>query len=723
MAITAVIDVVATIPNARGAAALLAADVAGSLGVTTGDLVKVTSGRGRTALIRITGEASNPGTLRLHRLSLRALRVQPEEQVTIERSEAPAAARVVLMPGYSVLGFNPQFVTYAKQLLANPPTPVTEGTLVAIPHPTSNAEMTLEVHSMTGGEGLLTADTELFIEVDPLHEHEAGATHRHGASGATAASGSITYDDIGGLHEQLKAVREFVELPLVFPETYRQLGITPPRGIIFYGAPGTGKTLLARAVANEVNAHFYYINGPEVVGSYSGQTEENLRKLFRSAYSSPPAIIFIDELDVIAPVRGDTGTLSDTRAVTQLLTLMDGLQQAEGIMVIGTTNRIETIDPALRRPGRFDKEIYFPTPPADAREEILRIHTREMPLTADALKALPAVAQRCYGYVGADLMELSREAGLTSLRRAAAEFLNDPQAAAKLDASQLTVSAADFDVATSVVRPASMRESLLSYPTVRWADIGGLNEAKRRLIELVQRPLKQPEALARLRLPSNLGILLYGPPGTGKTLLAQAVGREFGLNFIGVNGPELFSSWIGETEENVRHIFNLARRVAPSVIFFDQLDAIAPNRTASQAPTTGSQQRIVNQLLTELDGMEGLNQVFVIAATNNFEVVDPGLLRPGRFGVHLQIGLPDEAERADIFQVQLRGVGLAPGLDLDSVTTRLAAATPGKAGADLAYVCQAAKMRALDRAEGDGNLVLTQADFDQALAEFHAERH
>ena len=718
MAVSVHIGIVASIEGSRGASALLAPDVLHELGVTPGAVVRITSHSGRHALVRVAGTTEAPGSMRLDRLSLRGLRVQPEELVTVDAADPAPVGRVVLMPGYSVLGFNPSFVNYVKQLLCAPPTPVADGTLVAIPHPTSAAEMMLEVHALTGQEGLLTEETEVFIEVDPLHEHGAGSNHQHPASGETASSGSITYEDIGGLDDQLRALREFVELPLVFPETYRQLGIMPPRGIIFYGAPGTGKTLLARAVANEVKAHFYYINGPEVVGSYSGQTEENLRRIFRSAYSSPPAIIFVDELDVIAPVRGDSGTLADTRAVTQLLTLMDGLQQAEGIMVIGTTNRIETIDPALRRPGRFDKEIYFPTPPAAAREEILRIHPREMPLSDAALRALPAVAARCYGYVGADLMELSREAGLTALRRAASEFLDDPKApATAVDRSTLTVTDADFNAAVATVRPSSMRESLLSYPTVVWDDIGGLQETKRRLRELVERPLRRPQALARLGLPTNLGILLYGPPGTGKTMLAQAVGREFGLNFIGVHGPELFSQWTGESEQNVRHLFNLARRAAPCVIFFDQLDAIAPARVSAQNTTSGSQQRVVNQLLTELDGMEGLEQVFVVAATNNLAVVDTALLRPGRFGVHLLVPLPDETDRQDILRTNLRGVTLAHGVRRDQLLVDMARATEGRSGADLAYLCQGAKLRALDRIRDLEDPVLTTDDFTKALAD------
>src|SRR5439155_10737125 len=384
-----------------------------------------------------------------------------------------------------------------------------------------------------------------------------------------------------------------------------------------------------------------------------------------------PAIIFVDELDAIAPLRRMASTLSDSRAVTQLLALMDGLRRAEGVMVVGTTNRIEVIDPALRRAGRFDREIYFPTPTAAARQEILRVHTREMPLTAEAAAVLPAMAQRAYGYVGADLMELAREAGLNALRRAAATFLDSPSAASYPAADDLVVVPADFESALRGVRPASLREALLSYPDVTWEDVGGLAHVKQRLRDLIERPLRHPALFARLGLATNLGVLLHGPPRTGKTLLAKTITRESGVNFIAIQGPELFSQWLCESEEMVRHVFNVARRAAPCIVFFDQLDTVAPRRGVEDHEGTRAPQRMVNQLLSELDGMEPLSQVIVVGATNHVAVVDPAALRPGRFGVHLHVGLPSAADRAEILRVHLRSAALAPGVTLDSLVGHL----------------------------------------------------
>jgi transitional endoplasmic reticulum ATPase len=574
------------------------------------------------------------------------------------------------------------------------------------------------VNSVHGIEGLVTEKTAVYLEYEHDHDHDHGPNgHQHeDASGAHAeAVVDTTFEDVGGLTDQIRAVREFVELPLVFPQVYRQLGIAAPRGAIFIGPPGTGKTLLARSVANEINAEFFYINGPEIVGTFSGQTEENLRRIFGEAAFKAPSIIFIDELDAIAPARRTATTLSDSRAVTQLLALMDGLKRAEGVMVIGTTNRIEAIDPALRRAGRFDREIYFPSPPARAREEILRVQTREMPLTDDALDALPDIAAQAYGYVGADLMELAREAGLGALRRASGDFIDHPSVAAAARSADLAVTADDFYRALARMRPASLRESLLSYPTATLNDVGGLDDVKERLRQLIQSPLRHPELFARVGLSTNLGVLLYGPPGTGKTLLAGAIARETGANFIAVRGPELFSQWFGESEEAVRDLFNLAHRVAPCIVFFDQLDAIAPRRTDLENEGTRAPQRIVNQLLTELDEMDRSAHVVVIGATNRIEMVDPAILRPGRFGVHLAVDLPDEVSRREILRIHLRGAQFATDSPMEHVVESLAPRTAGFAGADLAYLCQAAKLHALETAGFSGEPRLTLADFDAAL--------
>ena len=444
--------------------------------------------------------------------------------------------------------------------------------------------------------------------------------------------------------------------------------------------------------------------------------------MFNEAILNPPSIIFVDELDAIAPRRGTTGTFSDARAVAQLLSLMDGLKRTESVMVIGTTNRIDSIDPALRRAGRFDREVNFPSPSSQAREEILRVHTREMPLSGDALNGLPDVARQAYGYVGADLMELAREAGLNSLRRASQRFIENPSLASYPASEDLVVTRDDFMGALEKVRPASLRESLISFPTVNWDDIGGLESTKQRLRDLIEKPLQHPDAFARMGLSTSAGILLYGPPGTGKTLLAKAIARECGINFISVQGPELLSQWLGESEETVRDVFNVARRAAPAIVFFDQLDAIAALRSGGEFEGTRAPQRVVNQLLSELDGMEERSQVMVVGATNNVALIDPSVLRPGRFGVHLYVGLPEEDERRAILRIHVGATPLVDGLDTERLLDRLAPLTEGFSGADIAFVCQQAKFEALTDAAFEGECRLNLGHFENALGGLNSAR-
>jgi len=704
-------------------AVYLSPAVVEAAGARVGDVVRVTTQRGRNAVVRIVGEAppDQTGSIRFDRFTRQALKAFPHEQVTIERVDIEPAQELVLIPAVDMSTLHyPQLVPYLKSVLVANRTPVRAGMLLYIRLPDALAGITYDVHYVSAAEAIVGDETRLYLEVEEDHHHGPESLHQHDHERKAETVVDTTYEDVGGLIEQIRAVREFVELPLIFPQVYRQLGISPPRGVIFYGAPGTGKTLLARSVANEINARFFYINGPEIVGTYSGQTEENLRKVFADAAINPPSIIFVDELDAIAPVRGTTSTLSDTRAVTQLLALMDGLRRAEGVMVIGTTNRIETVDRALRRAGRFDREIFFPTPSAGGRLEILRVHTREMPLAEDALDALPRVAQAAYGFVGADLMELAREAGLNSLRRASQTFLESPSVASYPSSEDLVVTREDLESALAHVSPASLRESLISYPTMVWDDIGGLADVKARLRGLIERPLRHPELFARLGLPTNPGILLYGPPGTGKTMLAQAVARECGANFIAIQGPELFSQWLGESEESVRQLFSGARRAAPCIVFFDQLDAVAPRRTAAEYEGTRAPQRVVNQLLSELDGMEMRTQVMVIGATNNIDLVDPSMLRPGRFGVHLYVGPPDDAGRAEILRIHLSSASLAPGVMLDELVADLVARTADFSGADLAFLCQGAKLQALEEVEYGTDPALASGHFEHALGEFRA---
>jgi transitional endoplasmic reticulum ATPase len=402
--------------------------------------------------------------------------------------------------------------------------------------------------------------------------------------------------------------------------------------------------------------------------------------------------------------------------VTQLLALMDGLKQSEGVVVIGTTNRIEAIDPALRRAGRFDREVYFPTPTAASREQILRVHTREMPLSAEALKQLPDVARRAHGFVGADLMELSREAALSALRRAAGAFLDSPSLALYPAAADLVVTERDLETALQRVRPSSLRESLMADPGIGWDDVGGLSQIKTRLRELIEQPLRYPDLFKSIGLATNLGVLLYGPPGTGKTLLAKAIASHAGVNFIPVQGAELFSQWLGESEEGVRRLFRTAQRAAPCIIFFDQLDAMAPKRSNRDMEGTRAPQRVLNQLLAELDGMEERSQVLVIGATNTVDMVDPAALRPGRFGVHLYVGLPNAEDRAEILAIHMRTAAVDG--DRDRLVDQLVGMTDGMSGADLAFVCQTAKLHALQRGAFTTEIALLLTDFEAAIGEF-----
>ncbi|MFN0070620.1 MAG: AAA family ATPase [Chloroflexota bacterium] len=708
--------------EARLCAVFLAPDLLELLHTTTGDTVRITTQRDRTVLGQVAGPFVDgaPGSIQIDRFTRQALKAYPHEDVHLEVVNLQPTAELALVPGVDMSQrYNPQLVPQLKRVLAQQQTPVRRGMMLYVRLPDGLAGITYDVHFVHGDEGVVTEDTALWLIQDD-HDHGPGDhDHEHDRRAETVVD--TTYEDIGGLSAQIREVREFVELPLVFPQVYRQLGINPPKGVIFFGAPGTGKTLLARSVANEINARFFYINGPEVIGTYTGQTEENLRKIFADASTEPPAIIFIDELDAIAPVRRMASTMSDARAVTQLLALLDGLKRAEGVMVIGTTNRIEAIDPALRRAGRFDREIYFPTPSSAAREQILRVHTREMPLSDDALVNIPSVAERAYGFVGADLMELSREAGLNALRRASQSFIAAPSLASYPQPESLIITGGDFDTALKRVRPASMRESLISFPTVTWNDVGGLEHIKKRLRDLVEQPLRHPEQFAEIGLSTNLGVLLYGPPGTGKTLLAKAIARESGVNFIPIQGPELFSQWLGESEESVRHIFNVARRASPCIVFFDQLDAVLSKRGDSDQEGSRAPQRVVNQLLAELDGMEQLGDVIVIGATNRMAMVDPAALRPGRFGVHLFVGLPDENDRAEILRIHLRDAALEGDLTIGGLIRYLLPVTDGLSGADLAFMCQTAKLDAMQEVEFQSAPRLAPRHFDAVLPELARE--
>ncbi len=498
---------------------------------------------------------------------------------------------------------------------------------------------------------------------------------------------AVTYEDIGGLETELERVREMIELPTQFPELFRRVNTQPPKGVLLYGPPGTGKTLIARAVANEVDAHFQMLSGPEIVSKYHGESEEQLREVFEEAQANAPAIIFIDEIDSIAPSRDDASGGVETRIVAQLLSVMDGLGGHGQVTVIGTTNRIDTVDPALRRAGRFDREIEIGPPDEPDRAEILRIHTRGMPL-GDSVD-IEEYADRTHGFVGADLENLVREASMNALRRVRPSL--DPSTAT-IDRAILTdlyVTREDFETALRNVEPSALRELVVSVPDVGWDDIGGLEDIKARLQEAVQWPLTYPDAYEQVALDSTTGILLHGPPGTGKTLLARAVAGESQSNFISVKGPELLGKYVGESEESIRDVFTTARENAPTVIFFDEIDAIALERGEGDGSSVA--ERVVSQLLTELDGLENLEGVIVIAATNRPDLIDDALLRPGRLERHLEVGVPDQTARREILKVHTRTRPLADNVSLDAIAAR----TEGFVGADLEALCRLAATAAV----------------------------
>lgn len=499
----------------------------------------------------------------------------------------------------------------------------------------------------------------------------------------------VGYDDIGGCRKQMAQIREMVELPLRHPQLFKAIGIKPPRGVLMYGPPGTGKTLMARAVANETGAFFFLINGPEVMSKMAGESESNLRKAFEEAEKNAPAIIFIDEIDSIAPKRDKTNGEVERRVVSQLLTLMDGMKARSNVVVIAATNRPNSIDPALRRFGRFDREVDIGIPDATGRLEVLRIHTKNMKLADDV--DLEALAAETHGYVGADIASLCSEAAMQQIREKMdlIDLDEDEIDAEVLDSLGVTMD--NFRFALGNSNPSALRETVVESVNVTWDDVGGLDEIKEELKETVEYPVLHPDQYTKFGLSPSKGVLFYGPPGTGKTLLAKAVATEVSANFISVKGPELLSMWYGESESNIRDIFDKARAAAPTVVFLDELDSIAKARGGSLGDAGGASDRVVNQLLTEMDGMNAKKNVFVIGATNRPDQIDPAILRPGRLDQLIYVPLPDENARLSILNAQLRKTPLEPGLEL----TAIAKATQGFSGADLLYIVQRAAKYAI----------------------------
>jgi transitional endoplasmic reticulum ATPase len=601
--------------------------------------------------------------------------------VNIRKAGVNAAGKVVLAPqeGTSIQFGGEADEMVKRQIMKRS---ISKGDIIPVmstmAHPflgrvvTGQAIPLIAIEAEPEGIILITDKTEIKLRDKPVVLDVTGT--------------GITYEDIGGLSDEIQRLREMIELPMKHPEVFERLGIEPPKGVLMHGPPGTGKTLIARAVANESGANFFSIAGPEIMSKYYGESEQRLREIFEAANEEAPSIIFIDELDSIAPKREEVTGEVERRVVAQLLTMMDGMEKRGQVVVIGATNRIDAIDPALRRPGRFDREIEIGVPDRLDRIEILQIHTRGMPLSKDV--KLEYISERTHGFVGADISALTKEAAMKALRRYLPQMKLD-EAVPREMLENMHVTGSDFDEALKEVEPSAMREVMIEIPKVVWNDVGGLDEAKQEIKEAVDWPLKYPEKFEKMNIRPPKGILLYGPPGTGKTLLAKAVANESSANFISVRGPQLLSKWVGESEKAIREVFKKARQVAPSIIFLDELDAIAPIRGIEFGTRTS--ERVINQLLTELDGIEILKNVVVIAATNRPEIIDPALIRSGRFDRLVFIAPPARAGRIEIFRIHLKNIPLSDDVNIEELSDL----TENYVGSDIESLCRESVMLAL----------------------------
>ncbi|OYT56326.1 MAG: AAA family ATPase, partial [Candidatus Hecatellales archaeon ex4484_218] len=641
------------------------------IGISTGDIVEIEGGK-KTAAIVWPSYQEDEGLdiIRMDGVTRSNAKVGIGDTVTVRKAEAKKAEKIVLAPTQPIR-FDETFEEYVKQYLVGRPMVRGDNIVIGV---LGQPLQFLVVNTQPTGIVMVNPSTTISLQEKPVKQLEAVPT--------------VTYEDIGGLSHAIQKIREMVELPLKHPEVFKRLGIEPPKGVLLYGPPGCGKTLLAKAVANETNANFKLINGPEIMSKFYGQSEERLREIFREASENAPSIIFIDEIDAIAPKREETTGEVERRIVSQLLALMDGLQSRGQVIVIAATNRPNAIDPALRRPGRFDREIEIGVPDKNGRLEILQIHTRGMPLAKDV--NLEEIADITHGFVGADLAALCREAAMRTLRRFLPQIDLEKETIPTEVLQKMEVTREDFMEALKEVQPSAMREVLIETPNVCWDDIGGLENVKQALKEAVEWPLKHPEVFKRMGITPPKGVLLTGPPGTGKTLLAKAVATESEANFISVKGPEILSKWVGESEKAIRDIFRRARTVAPAIIFFDEIDAVAPRKDMGYGDSRVTE-RVISQLLTEMDGLENLRGVVVIAATNRPDLLDPALLRPGRFDRILEVPVPDKNARLQIFRIHTRNMPLAEDVNLE----KLAEITEGYVGADIEALCREAALTAL----------------------------
>ncbi len=640
------------------------------LEIRVGDIVRIDGSKKTAVKVYESGpEDANRGIIRIDGTTRRNAGVSIDERVAVKKIDVKEAERVTFAPSDQLRLQGGE--DYLRQILEG--RPISKGDAISLNIMGNKMDMIVTSFSPTGNAAIVTAKTKVKISDKP------------------AANGDVpkvSYDDIGGLGDAVRKIREMVELPLRHPELFKRLGVEAPKGVLLHGPPGTGKTMLAKAVAGETSSNFISIGGPEIVSKFYGESEGKLREIFKEAEENSPSIIFIDEIDSIAPKRDEVSGEEERRIVAQLLSLMDGLNSRGKVVVIGATNRPNAIDEALRRPGRFDREIEIGIPDRDGRLEILQIHTRGMPLDSDV--DLDWLADKTHGYAGADLSALTKEAAMAALRRVRdiVDLDEDNEIPAEV-LNSIVITKDDFKNALKDMQPSTMREVLIEKPNVKWEDIGALESAKQELKEAVEWPLKYGKVFEHMNAKPPKGILLYGPPGTGKTLLAKAVATESEANFISVKGPEFLNKWVGESEKAVRETFRKARQASPCVIFMDEIDSITPARGSGDDNHVS--ERVISQLLTEMDGLEGLSDVVVIAATNRPDIMDPALLRPGRFDKSIFIAPPDEESRKSIFCIHTRGRPLADDVDLDDLAKR----TEGCTGADISAICNEAVMNAV----------------------------
>jgi len=649
------------------------------LDLKIGDIIQI-NGNKKTVSKVLKGEFedTNRGIIRMDGSTRRNAGTSIDERVDVKKVVAKNAEKITFSPTEQIRLQGGQ--DYLKQILEA--RAFSKGDVVSLNIMGNKIDLAVTSFTPAADAVIMSPSTEVKINDKP--------------SNKSGDIPKVSYEDIGGLGDEVRKVREMIELPLKHPELFKRLGVEAPKGVLLHGPPGTGKTMLAKAVAGETSSNFISIGGPAVMSKFYGESEERLREIFKEAEENAPSIIFIDEIDSIAPKRDEVSGEQERRIVAQLLALMDGLEARGKVVVIGATNRPNAIDEALRRPGRFDREIEISIPNRDGRLEILQIHTRGMPLTEDV--DLERLADLTHGYAGADLSALTKEAAMAALRRILPDLDLETDEIPFETLNKIHVNKDDFSIALREMQPSTMREVLIEKPRVHWDDIGALAEAKQELKEAVEWPLKYGKVFEHMNAKPPKGILLYGPPGTGKTMLAKAVATESEANFIAVNGPEFLNKWVGESEKAVRETFRKARQAAPCVIFMDEIDSIAPERgTGDDSKVT---ERVISQMLTEMDGLQALNGVVIIAATNRPDIIDPALLRPGRFDKSILIGPPDKESRMSIFRIHTKDKPLDNDVDLE----KLAEMTEGCTGADISAISNEAVMTAVRELVADGKV-------------------